>query len=309
MRSLVDDLVLEHLVYERETIHLITTLYGITVPDKSGEHHLMIAKSLELMKSSTLIMDDFLDKSPLRNGMTSIYEKFGGEEATLIAEILKSSASISFTQELAKLNLKKADVVKCILLFEDTYRTVCMGQLEDLRMVKTFSEGKDIKEHDYYEMIKKTTATFIQLPLLLGAVMSNFDKSIENTLRKYGLYIGLAYQIRDDIIDITGDPSLTGKPMGGDIKEKKVRLPIIHALRFASPRQIHKIKRIYNKQNVSTRDVMAVIAILNKNGSIQYCNKKAKYYCQKAIANIQDSTISNSLKHQLEDITTLLIPE
>lgn len=308
MKPLVDDLLLGHLVYEKETIHLITTLYGILAPYESVEHHVKIAKSLELMKSSTLIMDDFLDKSSLRNGMPSLYAKFGGEEAGLIAEILKSTASIAFSAELIKLNdLDKNDVLKCLLLFEDTYRTVCMGQLDDLRACKGFWNGDNVTEKDYYEIIKKTTAVFIQLPVLLGAIMNRFNIKLENSLRKYGLYIGLAYQIRDDVIDLVGEPSSTGKPLGGDITEKKVRLPLIYALKHGRPEQISKIRNIYRKKQLTSKDLFIVIELFTEIGSINYCNQIARNYCSAAIKSIK--ALPTDLRGQLEDVAMMLIPD
>ncbi len=307
MELLVDDLLNEHLVYEKEVIHLITILYGILAPEKSIEHHLKIAKSLELMKSSTLIMDDFLDKSSLRNGMPSLFSKFGGEEAALIAEILKSTASIAFSTELIRLkNLKKAEIVRCLLLFEDTYRTVCMGQLDDLRAVKRFRNGDDVTENDYYEMIKKTTAVFIQLPLLLGAVVNHFNRKLENSLRRYGMYIGLAYQIKDDMIDLIGDPSSTGKPLGGDIIERKVRLPIIHALLCGSSEQISKIRYVYEKKHVTRKDLAMIIELLTKIGSLNHCDKKVRHYCLRALSSIKSLPVN--LRRPLEDVAALLIP-
>lgn len=308
MKNLLDDLLSNHLSFEKEYIHFITTLYGVMVCNENVEHHLKIAKCLELMKSSTLIMDDFLDKSDKRNGIQSMYSRFGAEESVLIAEILKSSAMVAFFKILSEIpNLSEFDRTRCVLAFEDTYRSVCLGQLEDIRTTKNYPKSWDIKEKDYYKMIQKTTASFIQLPLLLGAIINHFNEKIENALIKYGLYIGMAYQIRDDVMDLIGDPTLTGKPLGEDIKERKIRLPIIFVLHGGNKKNITFLKNIYNKKNITDKDIHLVIEILHASGSITYCKRKIKSFCLKAIANL--SLIPNkTIKKQLIDITDLLIP-
>ncbi len=307
MKSYINDLLIRHLIYEGEQVHLVTTLYGVIVPNNSLEQHLRVAKCLELMKASTLIKDDFLDKSPLRNSIPSLYSKLGAEEAVLIADILKSSALIEFCKTLNRIhNLRETDKQKCILLFEDVYNTISLGQLEELRAIKSFNiDGSVIKEKKYWRIIKKTTASFIQLPLILGSIMRRSDELIINTLRKYGLYLGLAYQVRDDIIDLIGNTKITGKPMGGDIKEKKMRLAILHCLRNGSKGDVALIKEIYNKRKVSNNDVKNVIKILKLTGSITYCIKKVNYFCNKAIKCLS-SINDNSIQKQLEDIANLL---
>lgn len=308
MKSLVDEILVQHLVNERERLHLLTTLYGIVAPHEPLKCHLKIAKCMELMKASTLIVDDFLDKSPVRNGLPSLYSKLGSEEAVLLAEILKSSATIAFSQVLAKTpNLNEVDRYKCLLLFEDTYRTVCLGQLEEIKLTKEQMKYWSIKETEYWQMINKTTAVFIQLPLLLGAIVSHFDEPTESALRSYGLNIGLAYQVRDDILDLIGDPSITGKPFAGDIKEKKMRLAIIYFLHKGGKKEVNIIKKIYKKNQITQKDVRVVIEILTKTGSINYCLGKIKKLCTRAIKAL--SSIQNkTMVEQLQDVADLLVP-
>lgn len=307
MRPVIDALVSEHLTFEKEQIHLITTLYGILAPRRAVKQHLQLAKCLELMKASTLITDDFLDKSPVRNGIPSLFSRFGEEQTVLVAEVLKSSASIALMQTLEKMQVDKKTLINCLLVFEDTYRTVCLGQLEDIRVSKD-DDRWSFTEKDYYKMIQKTTASFIQLPLIIGSIINGFDKQTYNLLNNYGLNIGMAYQIKDDVVDLISDTITMGKQVGGDIKEKKVRLPVIHALQFGSTEQVNTIKAVYNKKNVTKNDVNNVTSILNEIGSIQYCKQKVKYYCLKAINNVKYLAIDN-LKQPLKDIAALLIPE
>jgi geranylgeranyl pyrophosphate synthase len=310
MKSFIDDVLLRHLTYEGEQFHLLTTLYGIAVLNNSHEYHLKIAKCIELMKASTLIMDDFLDKSPLRNGIPSLYSKLGAEEAVLIAELLKSSAMIAFCEVLTEVpKLTCEDKHKCILLFEDTYRTVCLGQLEELRAIKKYLKFRSpIREKEYWQIIEKTTASFIQLPLNVGSIVSRFDVLTENALQKYGLNIGLAYQVRDDVIDLIGEPEITGKPLGGDIRERKLRLPVIRCFRNGCRTEISTLKKIYMKNQITNRDIKAVIEILNSTGSIRYCLAKVNDLCTKAVESLS-SIHDNTMRKQLENVANLLLLE
>ena len=304
MKTILNNLLEEHLNYEREQIHLITLLFGIVSPNKMFPYNLEISKCMELMKASTLITDDFLDHSPTRNEIPSIYAKSGPEEAVLSAEILKTSATMKLCETLFSAPMRECDKNKCLLLFEDTYRTVCLGQLEEIEMTKGLVLSK-IREEDYWQMIMKTTAVFIQMPLLFGSIISQFEKPVEDALRAYGLKIGLAYQVRDDVLDIIGDSSITGKKLGGDIKEHKVRLPIIHSFAVGNKKVKDEIKRVYDKEIVTNKDVENIINILKKTRTLEFCSNKTKGLCldaKKIIESIGDEIITK----QLNDISDLV---
>ena len=102
-------------------------------------------------------------------------------------------------------------------LFENVYKNISIGQYLDL----SYENKKIITEAEYMNMIKNTTALFIQSSIKLGAMLSGTSKEIQNSLSAYGLSLGYAYQIRDDVIDIIGEEKYVGKPIGGDIKEGK----------------------------------------------------------------------------------------
>jgi geranylgeranyl pyrophosphate synthase len=305
MKTILNNLLARHLSYEKEQIHLITLLFGIVSPKKMIPHNLEVSKCMELMKASTLITDDFLDHSPTRNEIQSIYAKSGPEVAVLLAEILKTSATIKLWETLSSSSIRECDKNKCLFLFEDTYRTVCLGQLEEIEMTKGLILSR-IKEKDYWEMIMKTTAVFIQMPLLFGSIINQYKKPVKDALRAYGLKIGLAYQVRDDVLDIIGNPSITGKQLGGDIKEHKVRLPIIHSFAVGSRKIKNQIKEVYDKKIVNDTDVETIIEILKQTGSIEFCSNKAARLCLDAKKIICSSLKDKSMVKQLTDISDLV---
>lgn len=307
MRKPLSKLFNKHISFENEQVHVLTTLYGITCPKTEREIHLEIAKSLELMKAATLIIDDFLDHSEERNGLPSIYAQHGPEEAVLIGEILKTSAFLAFQDNVRKLESVSSHTKnEAIKLFEETYRTICCGQLEDLRLQAEPVNDKSLAEKRFMEMIKQTSAAFIQFPVILGALLSRLPAPQIKALGSYGLNLGLAYQIRDDVIDLIGDPNLTGKPYAGDLREKKKRLPLVYGWKVASESERRQIMTTFSKSSpLKEVDVVKLAKLLEKLGAVENCMKKAKRYCNKAIRSL-DVVANARIRNQLEDVAYLL---
>lgn len=306
MKSLIENNLLErHINFEKEHIHVLTALYGATCQSKQ-KVHLEIAKSIELMKAAALIIDDFLDKSPKRNGIPSIYFERGSEEAVLTGEILKSSSLIAFVNNLNLLeNVSFDKKINAIKLFEKTYKTICLGQLKDIELQKK-KIGDNFSEEEYFEMIKKTSAVFVQFPVVLGATLSDFNEKELLNLSEFGIKIGLAYQLRDDVLDVIGDQDYTGKIYSSDIRERKKRILLIHSLKNGSKDDTARLETIYNKKDeITFNEVNEIINIFKRTGSIDYCILLIKKYCDGAIAHL--SYVNNKkVVEQLKDIACLL---
>ena len=304
--DLIDNLLEEHITFEKEQVHVLTALYG-AVCQSIDKKHIEISKSIELMKAATLIIDDFLDKAPKRNGIPSIYFEKGAEEAVLIGEILKSLSLIEFIKHVEKLEDVSSGIkFKAIKLFEWTYKEVCLGQLKDMELERKEIGKHKITEEDYLDMIKKTSAIFIQFPVVLGALFSNFNEQEITCLKDFGIKIGLAYQLRDDVLDIIGDQDYLGKLYAGDIRERKKRILLIYSLKNGLNEDKERLQTIYNKkEEVSDEEVKEVIEIFKRTGAIDYCISLIDNYCKKAIDNL--SYIKNSkIVTQLKDIAFLL---
>lgn len=243
---------------------------------------LPIASAIELMQEATLIIDDVLDDSITRNGRDSICKKWGAKNAILIGEILKSLSSKTFIHSIQK-NKRLKNTLAALELYENTYKTICVGQYLDLN----YEQKNIIKESEYLAMIKNTTALFIQAPITIGALLSGATEKTTDSLSLYGLSLGYAYQIRDDVIDLIGEAKYTGKPFAGDIKRKKKRLPIIHAFLNASNPIKERLHAIYYKNEISDDDAKKVVKLLYEAGSIEYSIKKVGEFCEEAKENIK----------------------
>ena len=187
--------------------------------EMGGGHYrdiLPIGAALELMQIATLVIDDILDESYLRNGRESIFAKWGIKKGILVGELLKTLSTVSLIHYI-NINKKFRRKNNALMIFENAYKDICVGQYLDL----LYEEKNIITEEDYLSMIEKTTASFIRASIVIGATLSCTSKNTIKSLSNYGLHLGIAYQIRDDIIDIIGESACTGKPFAGDIRRKK----------------------------------------------------------------------------------------
>lgn len=300
----IDFLLNEHLNYEVEQIHVLTALYGVACGNIATSTHLSIAKCLELMKAATLILDDFLDKAPTRNGLPSIYAEKGEEYAVLLAEMLHSTALIELCQ--VTRGMPAESVTKVVCLFEETCRTISLGQLEDSKLANAHLTAETPTESDYFEMIQHTSAVFIQLPLLLGGLMSGRSQPVLYSLGEYGLKVGLAYQVRDDVLDIVAPTSLTGKPHAGDIRNRKKRLPVLRLRDRCSNTERNRLTGLFNGDGILEEAVVEeVIAMMEKHGAISSCRATTKSLCEEALTAVKDK-VSGEEFDQLAAIAGLL---
>ena len=240
-----------------------------------------VAAGVEMIQLSTLVIDDILDESPLRNNKPSIFAQHGTKECLSIGTIMSSLGFRLIAEGLEEnRNLKNNTAV--IQLFSRTHADIYIGQYFDLR----FEGDISVSENQYFDMISKTTACFIQAPLVAGAMLWDACLEITNTLEKAGLSLGMAYQIRDDVIDVIGDSECTGKPIGGDLRRRKMRLPLIQALRELSGRKERKLVDVLRETSLSDGALSEALSLISESGSIDYCISKTKEYCERAADTI-----------------------
>ncbi len=243
-----------------------------------------LASAVELIQISTLIIDDFLDDSLLRNHRPSIYSKWGSKQAVCSGTYLSSYALNLFVQELnSRNNFKNQGEVSSLLL--KSHSDIYLGQFMDI----SIGSNPEFNESEYFDLIKLTTGSFISASLEIGAMLWGADSTELNRLKKIGLNLGLAYQMRDDVLDIVGETAYMGKPAFRDIYERKMRLPIIFALKNAMPDLYSKIiQLLLKKSNLVEEDILFISRTIISSGAIEYTIEKIKYYCNKAIEEIDD---------------------
>ena len=177
---------------------------------------------VEFIHTATLVHDDIIDDSDLRRGRLAVHSRWGNDITVLLGDFLYiKSMALALTQD-------SLDIVR--LLCDVTLRMI-EGELYQL----TKNGDVDITEDEHFDIIRRKTAYLFGGCAQIGGMLGErVDASRRTALREYGFNLGIAFQLVDDLLDFTGDAAALGKPVGGDLREGKVTLPIIHLLRAAA---------------------------------------------------------------------------
>lgn len=226
------------------------------------------ASMIELIHTATLVHDDVVDESFKRRNFFSINALWKNKIAVLVGDFLLSKAVLLSTDH------KDYDLLAVI---SRTIREMSEGELLQLEKARKL----DITEDVYYEIIRQKTATLIAACCEIGALSNNADENLAKKMMKFGTYTGMAFQIKDDLFDYLSS-NVIGKPIGIDIKEQKMTLPLIHTLQIADEKDkkyyFNTIKRYNNDQ----KRVKELINFVKSSGGLDYAIKVMKDFQQKA---------------------------
>lgn len=241
-----------------------------------------IGSAFEIVHSASLIHDDINDKSEIRRGRKALYKEYSVSKAIVAGDYMLAKGF----QILGNTSLEIVNIV-----VESASR---MSEGEFVQ--KDFEHSKNIDEENYYEIIEGKTAKLIEACAKSGAYMSGANHEIVNAIGKFAIGIGMAFQIVDDILDITGSPTSIGKKIGIDFLEGKPTLPIILAMK--NPKYGYKIAEIFMKNPCEEKDVEIALDLIKKTDAIEQCRQRAEKIAEKAIANlvtVAKSSYKNSL--------------
>ncbi|TYO94988.1 polyprenyl synthetase family protein [Desulfallas thermosapovorans] len=226
-----------------------------------------IAVALELIHMASLVHDDVVDSSLTRRGIPTVRAKWGNRISTHIGDYLlgKSLILISRYEE---------PLIPRVLA--DT--SVKMSEGEILQISTTYNTDQNIK--DYFYRINRKTALLISASCQLGAVACGAPQHLHQSLRRFGHHIGMAFQITDDILDMTAEQIKLGKPVGGDLRQGIITLPTIYALKESSDR--NRLHEIIQKIDKSEEEVHEAIDLITRCGGIEYSAAIANQYIAKA---------------------------
>ena len=226
------------------------------------------ASLIELLHTSTLVHDDVVDEANYRRGFFSVNALWKNKVAVLVGDFLLAKGLL--------LSVGNKDF-NLLSIVSDAVREMSEGEL--LQMEK--SRKLNITEDIYYEIIRQKTASLIASCCAVGASSSGADEEVTNLMRMFGEKIGMAFQIKDDLFDY-GEEEI-GKPVGIDIKEKKMTLPLIHALSKASWLEKRKIISIVKNESDKPKKVKEVIDFVKRSGGIQYAEEAMNKYHRDAL--------------------------
>ncbi len=224
---------------------------------------------VELLHTATLVHDDVVDNSETRRGLPSINAIWKNKIGVLMGDYLLAKGLMLAVES------EDYDFLKVITR---TVKRMSEGEL--LQINKTRKLDND--EETYLRIISDKTASLLSTCCEIGARASTKDENKINAMKDFGENLGIAFQIRDDILDYIGTEKIFGKPLGGDIKEKKLTLPLIHALKNAKSNESKKILKSI-KSGAKKADITAIIDFVKRNNGIDYADASAKEYANKAI--------------------------
>lgn len=226
------------------------------------------AAVIELIHTATLVHDDVIDDSNQRRGFFSVNALWKNKIAVLVGDFLLSKGQLLTVEN------DDFDLLKIISI---AVREMSQGEL--LQIEK--SRQLDITEEVYYQIIRQKTATLLATCCEMGAQAVNAPQEDVEKMHQFGTAIGMAFQIKDDLFDY-GEAKI-GKPLGIDIKEQKMTLPLIHALNVATPSERKKMIHIVKNKNTDKAAVKQLIAQVNSLGGLTFAVEKMKAYQAEAL--------------------------
>ena len=250
------------------------------------------ASLIELLHTATLIHDDVVDDSNERRGFFSLNALWKNKISVLVGDYLLSRGL------LLALDNDDFDLLKIV---SRSVKQMSEGELLQLEKARNL----DIKEDIYFEIIRKKTASLIASCFECGAASAGADAGTQEKMRLMGEYTGIAFQIKDDLLDFNNGKN-TGKPSGGDIKERKMTLPLIHLLDNSYYLEKRKIINIVKNHNQDPDKVALLIDKVNQSGGIDYAHKKMEENLQNAF-KILDTLPDTPWRKSLRDLVQFTI--
>ncbi len=259
---------------------------------KAAPESYKAAALIEMLHNATLIHDDVVDDARIRRGVPSLNAVWKTKIPILLGDYILAKSLAAASQ---------LNSLKAIDVLSNTSARMSQGEISQLiKNRKSFLE-----EEDYFQIISDKTAALISACCQLGGVTSKADDTQLKALDNYGENLGLAFQIKDDLLDFQGDEKLFGKKKGTDIKNGKMTLPLIYAISNTEKRERNKvIKRV--KKNTSDKDVKYVIDFVENNGGIEYAEQKAVDLINKAKKEL-DIFPESIYKNSMIELTQFVI--
>jgi octaprenyl-diphosphate synthase len=224
-----------------------------------GTAHVLLAAVVEFIHTATLLHDDVVDESDLRRGRATANARFGNAASVLVGDFLYSR---SFQM------MVDAGQMRVMRILADATNRIAEGEVLQLMNV----HDPSVNEERYFSVVERKTATLFEAGARIAAVLAEADPAVEESCAQYGASLGRAFQIVDDVLDYSGQTEDIGKRLGDDLREGKVTLPLIHALRSASAEQRELVVRAVRDGD---GDFEAIARIVTDNGSLAYSSNLA----------------------------------
>ena len=266
-------------------IRPVLTLLSSELFGSTSEAALPQALAIEVFHNFTLIHDDIMDEAPTRRKMPTVHEKWNTNIAILSGDVLLIKAYQLLAQAASE---KLPEILE---VFNTTAVEVCEGQQMDMN----FEDRMDVSIREYVEMIRLKTSVLLGGALEIGAIVAGASKEDRKRIYDFGQYLGIAFQIQDDILDLYADPEKFGKMVGGDVVANKKTLLHLMAISHAKPEQLALLKQLQTEENIekkidNTRQLFGHLQIREK------CREEMLSYQNKAMEALKGIQVADEKK-------------
>ena len=237
---------------------LIVSARSVGEPNNSTY---ITASVVELLHTATLVHDDVVDDSELRRGFPTIHKIWKNKIAILMGDYLLAKSLIAATE---------AESLQIMNTVATVAKRLIKGEMLEIQK----SRKLDVTESDYFKIIADKTGSLIAACCELGALTVNSEEKQQQALRKYGENLGLAFQIKDDLLDYESKKTILGKPVIADVKDKKLTLPLIYSFNGSSDKEKHKVLKII-KNGARKKEISYILDFVNEHNGLDKAQEKA----------------------------------
>lgn len=256
------------------------------------------AAAVECVHNLSLIHDDIQDRSHERRGRPTVWKLWGKSQAINIGDFMFALAYLALFK-LQDNGVPSEEIVHSFHLLAEACMELCEGQFLDI----DFENRVDITVDDYLNMIRKKTAALIAASTSMGAYLGKGGEKVQY-FHQFGEALGMAYQIRDDILGIWGMKENTGKSIEEDLRQRKKTLPVVYALRESKDKA--KLERLYSQRHIDGIDVPLVMEILDQSGARDHAQNLVQQCCCRALEQLEASGVERNRQAPLKQITYFL---
>ncbi len=243
----------------------------------AGKYHHNLAAIIEFIHTATLLHDDVVDASKLRRSKATANALFGNAASVLVGDFLYSRAF----QMMVEVNN-----MRIMQVLADATNTIAEGEVLQLLNCR----NPDVKEENYLQVIQYKTAKLFEAATRLGAILCSVTPAEEESMAAYGMHLGTAFQLTDDMLDYSGDYHDTGKNLGDDLAEGKPTLPLIYAMKTGSEKQVTIVRNAIKQGGEGS--LQAVLDVIQKTDALDYTRQKAE--AESSMASAAISSLPNS---------------
>ncbi len=259
------------------------------------------AAAVELVHNFSLVHDDIQDRDRERHHHPTVWSIWGEAQAINAGDAMLALARLAILR--LRDDIPSDDVIEAACILDERTLEMVEGQTLDMG----FEDALDVGVGDYVEMIEKKTGALFDCSLQLGALVACGDRRFAEAIGRVGRRLGVAFQIRDDMLGIWGTENRTGKEPTADIRRRKKTLPPIYALSHAEGPALDELRRIYRQPEVTADDVSQVLEILDATGAQTYCSRLAEERCDVALKELEGLQLGSDAAQELKRTAAFLL--